>query len=49
MQSVLAGLEERGVKECVNTIIVSDHGMAPFGTKEFVELSEVVFLNTAVP
>ena len=27
--------------ECVNTIIVSDHGMAPFGTKQFVELSEV--------
>lgn len=35
------GLKERGIEECVNIIIVSDHGMAPFGTKQFVQLSEV--------
>ena len=38
---IFDGLKERGIEECVNTIIVSDHGMAPFGTKKFVELSEV--------
>jgi predicted AlkP superfamily pyrophosphatase or phosphodiesterase len=37
------GLRERGIEECVNLIIVSDHGMAPFGTKQFVQLSEVQY------
>ena len=41
VESIFAGLERRGVKECVNTIIISDHGMARLGTRKFVRLSEV--------
>ena len=42
VESIFAGLEKRGVKECVNTIIISDHGMARLGTRKFVNLSKVV-------
>ena len=33
------------MKECVNTIIISDHGMARLGTRKFVNLSKVVLLS----
>ena len=45
---IFDGLKERGIEECVNAIIVSDHGMAPFGTKQFVQLSEVHVDNTII-
>ena len=41
VESLFAGLKERGMEECVNIIIVSDHGMAPFGTAKFTNLTEV--------
>ena len=42
VESIFAGLKERGVKECVNAIIISDRGMARLGTRKFVELSKVI-------
>lgn len=41
VESLFAGLKEKGVEECVNVVIISDHGMAPFGTLNFTKLLEV--------
>ena len=41
VESLFAGLKERGVEECVNVIIVSDHGMAPFDSKKVIHLKKV--------
>ena len=53
MENLFSGLKEMGVVECVNTMIVSDHGMAPFGTGKFIKLREVYmeicFINYSTP
>jgi ectonucleotide pyrophosphatase/phosphodiesterase family protein 1/3 len=41
MKSLFDGLRERGVEECVNLIIVSDHGMATYNSTKLVHLKEV--------
>jgi ectonucleotide pyrophosphatase/phosphodiesterase family protein 1/3 len=41
MKSLFDGLKERGVEDCVNIIIVSDHGMATYNSSRLVHLKEV--------
>ena len=41
VKRLFAGLEERGVKDCVNVIIVSDHGMTTFNSSKLVNLKNV--------
>ena len=46
VERLFAGLKERGVEECVNVIIVSDHGMAPFDSGTVIRLKKVSLGNT---
>ena len=41
VKSLFAGLKERRVEDCVNVIIVSDHGMATYDPSKLVHLKEV--------
>ena len=41
VKSLFDGLKERGVENCVNLIIVSDHGMATYDPTKLVHLKEV--------
>ena len=41
IKSLFDGLKERGVENCVNLIIVSDHGMATYDSTKLVHLKEV--------
>lgn len=41
VESLFAGLRERGVEDCVNVIIVSDHGMATYDPSKLVHLKDV--------
>ena len=41
MESLFAGLKQRGVEDCVNIVIVSDHGMATYDPSKLVHLKEV--------
>lgn len=41
MESLFAGLKQRGVEECVNIIIVSGHGMTTYNSSKLVNLTEV--------
>ena len=41
IESLYAGLKERGVEDCVNVIIISDHGMATFDPSKLVHLKDV--------
>jgi predicted AlkP superfamily pyrophosphatase or phosphodiesterase len=41
MKILFDGLKERGVEDCVNIIIVSDHGMATYNSSKLVHLKEV--------
>ena len=41
IESLFGGLKERGVENCVNVIIVSDHGMATYDPNKLVHLKEV--------
>lgn len=35
------GLQEKGIEECVNIMIVSDHGMSAFNSSDLVNIGEV--------
>ena len=41
IKSLFDGLKERGVEECVNVIIVSDHGMTAYNSSKLVTLNSV--------
>ena len=41
MESLFTGLRKRGIEECVNVIITSDHGMATYNSSKLVHLLEV--------
>ena len=41
MESLFAGLKQRGVGECVNIIIISDHGMTAYNFNKFVDFKKV--------
>ena len=47
MKSLFEGLKERGVEDCVNIIIVSDHGMTAYDSSKLVTLNSVSSLTTA--
>ena len=44
IKSLFDGLRERGVEECVNVIIVSDHGMAAYDPTKLVHIKDVRLL-----
>ena len=48
IESLFAGLKERGVENCVNVIIVSDHGMATYDPTKLVHLKEVNKLTIVI-
>ena len=41
VESLFAGLKERGVEECVNVIIVSDHGMTTYDPNKLAVIDSV--------
>ena len=41
IKSLFAGLKERGVEDCVNLIIISDHGMTAYNSSKLVKLNSV--------
>ena len=45
VESLFAGLKERGVEDCVNLIIVSDHGMSAYNSSKLVKLNSVSVLQ----
>ena len=47
MKSLFNGLRKRGVEDCVNLIIVSDHGMTAYDSSKLVTLNNVSVLTTA--
>ena len=47
MKSLIDGLRERGIEDCVNLIIVSDHGMTAYNSSKLVKLNSVSALITA--
>ena len=47
MKSLFDGLKERGVEDCVNLIIVSDHGMTAYNSSKLVKLNNVSTPTTA--
>ena len=47
IKSLFGGLKERGVEDCVNVIIVSDHGMATYNSSKLVKLNSVSVLHSS--
>ena len=47
MKTLVDGLRERGIEDCVNVIIVSDHGMTAYNSSKLVKLNSVSALITA--
>ena len=41
LESLFAGLKEKKVEDCVNIMIVSDHGMAAYNSSKLVNLKDV--------
>lgn len=41
IKTLFAGLKERKVEDCVNVMIISDHGMATYNSSKLVNLREV--------
>ena len=46
VKSLFDGLKERGVEDCVNLIIVSDHGMTVYNSSKLVNLTSVSGLDS---
>ena len=46
VKSLFDGLKERGVEDCVNLIIVSDHGMTTYNSSKLVKLASVSGLTS---
>ncbi len=42
IQTFFNGLEERGIRDCVNVLLVSDHGMAKYDPSQLVHLDQVI-------
>ncbi len=42
IQALFQGLEEKGIKDCVNVLFVSDHGMAEYNASRLVNLAQVI-------
>lgn len=42
IQTLFSGLEERGIKDCVNVLFVSDHGMVKYDPAQLVHLDQVI-------
>ena len=41
MESLFTGLKEKKVENCINVMIVSDHGMAEYNSSKLVNLKKV--------
>ena len=41
VENLFAGLKDRGVEDCVNVIIVSDHGITAYNSSKLVNFKNV--------
>ncbi len=42
IKTLFSGLEERGIRDCVNVLFVSDHGMAAYDPSQLIHLDQVI-------
>ncbi len=42
IEALFQGLEEKGIRDCVNVLFVSDHGMAEYNASRLVNLAQVI-------